>query len=48
YVIVHELCHRHEMNHSPAFWARVGAVLPEYARLKEELKRARIGHHHIL
>ncbi|MBF0270867.1 MAG: M48 family metallopeptidase [Magnetococcales bacterium] len=48
YVIVHELCHRHEMNHSPAFWARVGAVLPEYERLRGELKRARIGHHQIL
>jgi hypothetical protein len=30
YVVVHELAHLREMNHTPAFWQRVGQVLPEY------------------
>lgn len=39
YVVVHELCHRKEMNHSPKFWAEVGRVLPEYKRARSWLKQ---------
>ena len=38
YVIVHELAHRKQMNHSPLFWAEVEAVLPDYREQKKWLK----------
>lgn len=38
YVIVHELCHRLEMNHSPRFWKEVERVLPDYRAAKQWLK----------
>lgn len=39
YVILHELCHTVEKNHSAAFWELVGKVCPDYARLRHELRQ---------
>ncbi len=38
YVIVHELCHRREMNHSPLFWREVERVMPDYKSRRKWLK----------
>ena len=38
YVVVHELCHRKEMNHSKRFWSEVSKILPDYKELRKQLK----------
>ena len=38
YVVVHELCHRKEMNHSPRFRALVASVLPDWKTSEKWLK----------
>ena len=38
YVIIHELCHTKQMNHSPKFWKLVEQYCPDYKTIKHELK----------
>jgi len=38
YVVVHELAHLLEMNHSPKFWKIVEQILPNYKQEKNKLK----------
>lgn len=38
YVIIHELMHLHEMNHSKAFWDWVGKYCPDYKVLRKQIK----------
>ncbi len=39
YVVVHELAHIIELNHSANFWREVGNIIPEYRELRRELRK---------
>jgi predicted metal-dependent hydrolase len=43
YIIVHELCHMHQRNHSDAFWNEVDKVMPDYRERKEWLRKNGAG-----
>ena len=39
YIIVHELCHLKELNHSKKFWNLVAKAMPDYPQIRDELKK---------
>ena len=42
YIIIHELCHLKEFNHSKRFWNLVAQIMSGYLESKRELKSIRI------
>lgn len=42
YVIVHELCHLNEFNHSKDFWELVAKTIPDHKSLRKELKKIKL------
>ena len=43
YVVVHELCHLKEFNHSKRFWDLVAKAMPDHKERRKELKKHRLG-----
>jgi len=39
YIVVHELCHLKEFNHSKNFWNLVAGIIPDYQKIRKELKQ---------
>lgn len=43
YIVLHELCHTVEMNHSVRFWGLVAQFLPEWRKLRSELRKVSLS-----
>jgi hypothetical protein len=43
YIIVHELCHFHHLDHTDAFWNEVDKVIPNYGERKDWLRKHGAG-----
>jgi predicted metal-dependent hydrolase len=43
YIIVHEVCHLGELNHSKRFWNLVAKTIPNHQSLRSELRTYRMG-----
>jgi predicted metal-dependent hydrolase len=42
YLIVHELCHLGELNHSKRFWLLVSKTIPDFVEINRELRRTNV------
>ena len=43
YIVVHELCHLKEFNHSPKFWALVAETIPSWKLCRTTLRKIRLS-----
>jgi predicted metal-dependent hydrolase len=43
YILIHELCHLKEMNHSVRFWALVERIMPDYQARRVALRKVGLG-----
>lgn len=43
YIVVHELCHLKEFNHSKKFWGLVSEAVPNYLEVRRELRKNRVS-----
>ncbi len=44
YIIVHELCHLGELNHSKSFWDLVQITMPDHKKIRKELRKIHLGY----
>ena len=42
YIIVHELCHLGQLNHSAKFWQLVAKTVPNYSQIRNDLRQHRL------
>lgn len=47
YVVVHELCHLQEMNHSSKFWDLVAKTIPDHPLRRRKLNNWRLTENHL-
>lgn len=47
YILIHELCHLKEMNHSPAFWKQVSEYCPDWKKRRGKLRKLEKERHFV-
>lgn len=48
YIVVHELCHLGELNHSKRFWILVARSFPDYKQIEKTIRSIKVNHHHLV
>jgi len=48
YIIVHEICHLKEFNHSKKFWLLVGKSVPDYLEIRKQLRKRELFYRYFI